>query len=53
MNEAFTVGKKSEAAGDLPLRVLIVTAQPDQAAKLELTLRESRDDAEIEIRATL
>lgn len=53
MNDTFIVGKKSETAGDLPLRVLIVTAQPEHAAKLALILRESRDDAEIEIRTTL
>ena len=53
MNEAFVVGKKPEAVGDLPLRVLIVTAHPKHAAQLDVILRQSRDDAEIDIRATL
>jgi len=53
MNDALIVGKKNNTAGDLPLRVLVVTAQPNHAAQLELILRESRDDAEIDIRNTL
>jgi diguanylate cyclase (GGDEF)-like protein/PAS domain S-box-containing protein len=53
MNEAFSFGKKAESAGETALRALLVTASPDQATQLEVILRDSHDDAEIEIRTTL
>jgi diguanylate cyclase (GGDEF)-like protein/PAS domain S-box-containing protein len=53
MNEAFVLGKKSETTSDSPLRVLVVTAHPDQAAQIEIILRQTRDDAEIDIRTSL
>lgn len=53
MNEAFALGRKTENAGELPLRVLIVTDRQDQAGKLDVILRASRDDTDIEFRSTL
>ena len=48
MNEALIFGKKSETGGDPPLRILLVTAQPDHAGRFGAILRQAHENATVD-----